>query len=355
MESINIQFHEQKHIFREVDGVNKQAVWLDCDPGHDDALAILLCANHPNLKLIGVSACAGNHNVHKTYASAIKLMDVAGSPNVPVYRGQAKLLLREPKYGTDIHGESGIEGSPTLDQFPLRDIPIKWNRTKAVTAMAQHIQRTKHEKVTIIATGALTNVALFITLYPELLQKIRRVVFMGGAMGIGNQHPVAEFNVICDTEAAKIVCDSDLEVVMVPLEVTHTAIFKDKWEVAIETALGKENHLKNMVIELMTFFSETYRDVFGFMDGAPVHDACAVAYAIAPKIFQATKMHVTVVTGDHLCAGQTVCDIWRSMNKTDNVFVTTKMDVEKFWQILIESLVRCNKISPLTNGNIRIK
>jgi len=348
-----MQFHEQKDIFLEEE-VYKEAVWLDCDPGHDDAIAILLCANHPNVEMIGVSACSGNMSVDKTYPNAIKVMDVAGSPNVPVYRGQAKPILRKPKHSAHIHGDSGIDGSPTLNQYPLRQVPIKWMTTKGVTAMAEHIQQTEHEKVTIIATGPLTNVALFITLYPELLQKIR-VVFMGGAMGIGNQHPVAEFNVICDPEAAKIVCDSDVEVVMVPLEVTHTAIFTNKWEEALVTALGKENHLKNMVIELMKFFSDAYRDVFGFKDGAPVHDACAVAFVLAPDIFQATKMHVDVVTGDHLCAGQTVCDIWRSMNKKENVFVTTRMDVEKFWQMLIKSLVRCNNISPLTNNNIRLK
>ena len=117
----------------------------------------------------------------------------------------------------------------------------------------------------------------------------------------------------------------------------------------MKSALGDTNPLGTMVIELMTFFSQTYKDVFGFMEGGPVHDACAVAYAIQPELFQATKMHVTVVTGDHLCAGQTVCDQWRSMeNVQDNVVVTTKMDVEQFWQIMIESLVRCNKITPLT-------
>lgn len=327
-----------------------QAVWLDCDPGHDDAIAILLCANHPALNLIGVTAVSGNQSVDKTFANAIKLMDIAGASETPVYCGQSKPMLKTPKHDAGIHGESGIDGSPTLNNFRTREIPMEWKTTKGVLAMANGIQTCTSEQVTIIATGALTNVALMLQLYPELEAKIARIIFMGGAMGIGNRHPVAEFNIICDPEAARIVCDSNIEVVMVPLEVTHTAIFNTQQRTAVTTALGDDSPLGTMVIELMTFFSQTYKDVFGFMEGGPVHDACAVAYAIAPELFQATKMHVTVVTGDHLCAGQTVCDQWRSMeNVQDNVIVTTKMDVENFWIVLVESLVRCSKISPLRN------
>ena len=326
-----------------------QSVWLDCDPGHDDAIAILLCANHPSLQLIGVTACSGNQSVDKTYANALKLMDIAGASSVPVYCGQARPMLKEPKHDPGIHGESGIDGSPTLNNHPIREVPAEWQQTKGVLAMANGIEQCS-TSVTVIATGALTNVALVLTLFPELHAKIDKIIFMGGAMGIGNRHPVAEFNILCDPEAARIVCNSTIETVMVPLEVTHTAIFNDAQQKAVVAALGEHNALGTMVLELMTFFSTTYRDVFGFMEGGPVHDACAVAYAIDPGLFEATKMHVTIVTGDHLCAGQTVCDQWRSMkNVQDNVVVTTKMNVEQFWMMLIGSLVRCSQITPLDN------
>jgi uridine nucleosidase len=338
------------------DLIKKSAVWMDCDPGHDDAIALLLCANHPSIRMIGVTACSGNQSVDKTFANAVKLMDIAGAPDVPVYCGQSRPMIRKPKHDPGIHGESGIDGSPTFEQFRNREIPAAWRENKGVFAMGEGIRRCCEEEddqldgegVTIIATGALTNVALMLTLYPELHKKIRRIVFMGGAMGIGNRHPVAEFNIICDPEAAKIVCDSGLEVVMVPLEVTHTAIFTEQQRAAVITTLGAASRLGSMVLELMTFFSATYRDVFGFMEGGPVHDVCAVAYVIAPELFEATKMHVAIVTGDHLCAGQTVCDQWRSLeNVEDNVVVTTKMNVEKFWKLLIGSLVRCSQVTPL--------
>jgi uridine nucleosidase len=340
---------------RKVESSTAQAVWLDCDPGHDDAIAILLCANHPSLQLIGVSACSGNQSVDKTWANAIKIMDIAGSSHIPVYCGQSRPLLKDPKHDPGIHGESGIDGSPTLNSHPSREIPLEWKNTKGVIGMAQGIQKytdnNNGENVTIIATGALTNVALMLTLYPELHSKINKIVFMGGALGVGNRHPVAEFNILCDPEAARIVCDSSIDVVMVPLEVTHTAIFNDKQRKALQTALGEDNALCKMVVELMTFFSKTYKEVFGFLNGGPVHDACAVAYVIDSNIFNSDKMHVTVVTGDHLCAGQTVCDQWRSMkNVQDNVIVTTKMNVEQFWKMLIDSLVRCSNITTLKNS-----
>lgn len=322
------------------------AVWMDCDPGHDDAIALLLLANHPSIRVVGVTAVAGNQTVGKTYANALKLMAIAGQPDIPVYRGQARPMIRAPKHDPGIHGESGLDGSPTFDAF-TRDSPVpsEWSQKKGVLAMGEAIAADKADQITIIATGALTNVALFLTLFPELCAKIERIVFMGGAMGIGNRHPVAEFNIVCDPEAAKIVVDSRIEVVMVPLEVTHTAIFTQVIQQRVEALSSK---LSKMVVELMTFFSATYKSEFGFQDGPPVHDACAVAYVIDSTLFTAPLMRVDVVTGEHLCAGQTVCDQYKSFHgKEPNVKVAMKMNVEGFWMLLVAALSRCNRITPL--------
>eukprot|EP00929_Paragymnodinium_shiwhaense_P041366 TRINITY_DN21485_c0_g1_i5.p1 TRINITY_DN21485_c0_g1~~TRINITY_DN21485_c0_g1_i5.p1 ORF type:complete len:175 (-),score=36.14 TRINITY_DN21485_c0_g1_i5:225-749(-) len=148
------------------------AVWMDCDPGHDDAIALLLVANHPQLKLLGVSACSGNQSVDKTWRNAVNLLAIAGLPDVPVYRGQAAPILRHAKHDPGIHGESGLDGSPTFDSFKReKDIPEEWKSKKAVFAMGEHIAACEG-KVTIVATGALTNVALFLTMYPELKSKM---------------------------------------------------------------------------------------------------------------------------------------------------------------------------------------
>ena len=302
-------------------------VFMDCDPGHDDAIALLLLCNDPSIRVIGVTAVAGNQTVDKTYANALKLTAIAGRADLPVYRGQAAPILRAPKHDPGIHGDSGLDGSPTFDAFARGDpVPVEWAEKKGVVAMAEAIANDPAEHVTIIATGALTNVALLLTLFPELKPKIERIVFMGGAMGIGNRHPVAEFNIVCDPEAAKVVVDSGLEVVMVPLEVTHTAIFTGDIQHRIEALGGK---LSKMVVELMTFFSATYKTEFGFQDGPPVHDACAVAYVINPSLFVAPLMRVDVITGEHICAGQTVCDQYNSFQgKAPNVKVAMKMDVD---------------------------
>ena len=326
------------------------SVWMDCDPGHDDAIALLLLCNHPALRVVGVTAVAGNQTVRKTYANAVKLLAIAGRADVPCYRGQARPMIRAPKHDPGIHGESGLDGSPTFDAFSREasgaaPAPERWAAAKGVLAMGEAIAADPAERITIIATGALTNVALFLSLFPELKPKIERVVFMGGAMGVGNRHPVAEFNIVCDPEAAKIVVDSGLEVVMVPLEVTHTAIFTAEVQQRVEGMGGK---LAKMVVELMTFFSATYRSEFGFEDGPPVHDACAVAYVIDPSLFTAPLMRVDVITGEHLCAGQTVCDQYKSFEGKDpNVKVTMKMDVDGFWAMLEGALARCNKVTPL--------
>ena len=322
------------------------SVWMDCDPGHDDAIALLLLCNHPSLRVVGVTAVAGNQTVGKTYANALKLTAIAGKPDLPVYSGQAKPLIRAAKHDPGIHGESGLDGSPTFDAFAREaPAPPAWTETKGVIAMGEAIAADPADQITIIATGALTNVALLLNLFPELKSKIERIVFMGGAMGIGNRHPVAEFNIVCDPEAAKIVVDSGLEVVMVPLEVTHTAIFTAEIQARVE-AIGSK--LSKMVVELMTFFSATYKTEFGFQDGPPVHDACAVAYVIDPSLFEAPLMRVDVITGEHLCAGQTVCDQYKSfVGKAPNVRVAMKMDVTGFWAMLEGALARCNEITPM--------
>ena len=325
-------------------------VWLDCDPGHDDAIALLLAANSPAIALLGVSAVAGNQSVDKTYANAIKLLAIAGCGGggdnaVPCVKGQARPLIRAPKHDPGIHGETGLDGSPTFDAFHL-ECTVSPPKRKGVLAMGETIAQHAGGPVTIIATGALTNVALFLTLFPELHDRVARIVFMGGAIGVGNRHPVAEFNIICDPEAAKIVMESGLEIAMVPLEVTHTAIFNSQVQARVE-AMG--SNLARMVVELMTFFSATYKSEFGFMDGPPVHDACAVAYVIDPSLFEAPLWHVDVVTGEHLCAGQTVCDQWNSFKKPANCHVCTRMNVSGFWNMLLEALYRCDAISPLND------
>ncbi|GAB5356167.1 hypothetical protein AAMO2058_000267900 [Amorphochlora amoebiformis] len=168
---------------------------------------------------------------------------------------------------------------------------------------------------------------------------------MGGAIGIGNRSPVAEFNILVDPEAAKIVFESGAKVVMIPLEVTHTALAT---ETVMKKILDMKTPFAKVAVDLLSFFKSTYKKTFG-MNDPPVHDPCAIAYVIAPEIFTLKHLVVDVITGDHKCKGQTVCDIWRDyyIGRKPNVYVATKMNVDEFWDMMCGALRRCDKVTPI--------
>eukprot|EP01063_Lacrimia_lanifica_P020875 TRINITY_DN28152_c0_g1_i1.p1 TRINITY_DN28152_c0_g1~~TRINITY_DN28152_c0_g1_i1.p1 ORF type:complete len:339 (+),score=89.95 TRINITY_DN28152_c0_g1_i1:75-1091(+) len=327
-------------------------VWLDCDPGHDDAAAILLAAHSPSVRLLGVSTVSGNQSVDKTTRNAWKMMSLCGTAvaGLPLVRGADRPLIREAKHDPGIHGESGLDGSDELDAYtPADTTPMDRAERRSLLDGLQEVARVIAQEppgtVDIIATGALTNIALLFRAAPELVGRVRQVVLMGGAMGIGNRHPVAEFNILCDPEAAAIVFDLPVKVVMVPLEVTHTALVTKEVASRIVTDL-RRSALSKIIVDLMHFFEVTYLREFGFA-APPLHDPCAVAYAIDPSLFTCKLMRVDVVTADHVCSGQTVCDVWGYSAKPKNVHVATKMDVAKFWDVTIDAFRRCNAVSPV--------
>ena len=203
-----------------------QPVWLDCDPGHDDMCAIILAGHHDALSLLGISTVSGNQSLDKTTLNAAKVLVIAGLEHVSVTPGQARPILSLPFHDAEIHGKTGLDGTdllPSADEVPAG---IVRRDDKGVLAMARAIMASERP-VSLVATGALTNVALMLQLFPEAKPHIREVVLMGGAVGVGNRGSVMEFNILCDPEAAAVVFESGLKVVMVPLEVTHTALITE--------------------------------------------------------------------------------------------------------------------------------
>lgn len=196
---------------------SKKLVWLDCDPGHDDAMAIILAGYAPELSLLGISTVGGNQTLEKTTYNALLIAHAAGLEHLDVVPGQPFPLMLPNLICPEIHGETGLDGVtlPVPRKQPLAK--------KGVLHLAEMLAAAP-EPVTLIFTGRLTNAALLLTLFPELKPRIAEFVLMGGAIGLGNTHPCAEFNIQTDPEAAKVVFDSGLRVVMVPLEVTHTAL-----------------------------------------------------------------------------------------------------------------------------------
>jgi inosine-uridine nucleoside N-ribohydrolase len=301
---------------------------LDCDPGHDDALAILLAAASPSLDLRAITTVAGNQTLAKTTLNARRVCSVAGITSVPVAAGCERPLARDQVVAADIHGESGLDGpafaDPTVELDPRHAVELIIDESRATADL------------TLVAVGPLTNVATALQRDPALASRLRQIVIMGGAIGLGNTTPAAEFNIRVDPEAARLVFDSGVPITMIPLEVTHRATADEE---TLERIAGLGTPLARMSVELLRFFAETYERVFGFPH-PPVHDPCAVAWLVDPAIVATRHMNVSIETRSELCDGRTVCDLHGVTGRQPNASVGLDLDVERFWNLMLDALAR---------------
>lgn len=241
----------------------------------------------------------------------------------------------------EIHGDSGLDCLRGGHALPVTD--KKAEEGKAVVRMFEAIKTWhddhKGQRVAVVGTAALTNIALLLILYPEVIEMIE-IVFMGGALGVGNTGPVVEFNIQVDPEACHVVLESGCPVTMVPLEVTHTALCTASVLKRIRD-IDESDPRVQAVIDLLLYFAQTYKQVFQF-DDPPTHDPCAVAFVIAPEIFTAKMHRVDVELCSTLSSGQTVVDIWdQRQDKRKNVLVCHRMDVDAFWDLMITAIQKC--------------
>jgi inosine-uridine nucleoside N-ribohydrolase len=292
---------------------------LDCDPGHDDAIALLLALASPELELLGVTTTYGNQTLEKTTANALRVLELVGRGDVPVAAGAARPLERELVVAAHVHGESGLDG-PTLPPPTTKPVPAD-----AVSFIAE---RTP---VTLVATGPLTNVARYLDAHGP--GGIERVVVMGGAIAEGNYTPAAEFNVWCDPEAAQRVLSSGLDVTLAGLDVTHKALLGP----AVEERLRAAGRIGTFVAELNAFFSRYHRETYGW-DGAPIHDAVAIAHVIRPELLETRHRNVEVELESELTRGRTVVDLWNRTDRPPNAHVAVDLDVEGFFELLVERI-----------------
>lgn len=299
---------------------------IDCDPGHDDAIAILLAGANPGIELVGITTVAGNAEVEKTTVNALKVCEIAGLNDTPVAKGSPQPLVRNRETAADIHGDSGMDG-PSLPS-PTKTIVAE----HAVDFMIQQILASDGD-ITLVPVGPLTNIAMAMRKEPAIMPKIREIVLMGGGT-FGNWTPAAEFNIFVDAEAAKVVFESGVPLTMFGLDLTHKAQATPEIQERIKQ-IG--NPVSEFVGELLQFFMHTYKEVFGF-DGAPVHDACCVAYCIDPSIFSCRKLRVDIETKGEFSYGMTVVDMLGVTGKEPNVNVALDLDQEKFWELMVETL-----------------
>ncbi|HSB39052.1 MAG TPA: nucleoside hydrolase [Gaiellaceae bacterium] len=297
-------------------------VILDCDPGHDDAIALLLALASDELELRGVTTVAGNQTLEKTTANAIRVLELAGRGEIPVAAGADRPLVREPRVAANVHGETGLDG-PDLPPPQAEPAP-----QHAIDFLAEHVVGT-----TLVATGPLTNVALLLARHPQA--RPQRIVLMGGAIAEGNVTPAAEFNVWADPEAAARVFASGIEVTMVGLDVTHRALVTG----AHAEELRAAGRVGRVVAELLDFYGVFHHEVYGF-DGSPVHDAVAVAHVVDPTLLETAHVNVQVDCESRLCRGRTVVDLWRRTGLEPNAHVAIGIDAGRFLALLHERLAR---------------
>ncbi|KAG1670981.1 hypothetical protein FOA52_014370 [Chlamydomonas sp. UWO 241] len=378
---------------------HRVALWLDCDPGHDDAMAIILAGHDPRLELLGISTVAGNQTVEKVTQNALDVLAAAGLHGIGVVAGLAKPLLRpSPILCPEIHGDSGLDCLSGLPLLPCCSDEPRGGKAPVVmfaAIEAAWVRGGRSARVALVAIGALSNVALLLMLYPEVVPMID-IVIMGGCLGLGNTGPVVEFNIQTDPEAAKAVFECPgVSLTMVGLEVTHTVLATPSVIMAIggdpgararvvggdgasyaadavpsattrgagalpraaellrqadaDAAADAATPFRAFVGRLLMFFADTYRKVFEFAH-PPVHDPAAVAYVIAPQLFRTQEMRVDVETCSGLSSGQTVADRWGQSGKAPNVRVCLSVDVPGFWGLMLDAVERADGASPLNKA-----
>jgi inosine-uridine nucleoside N-ribohydrolase len=296
---------------------------IDCDPGHDDAIAILLALASPEVELVGVTAVAGNQTLDKTTRNALVTLEVGGRSDIPVAAGAEAPLRRELRTAAHVHGETGLDGPELLE--PQAQPACE----HAVDFLAEKIDRG----TVLVPTAPLTNIALLLERHPEIHERIERIVWMGGAIGEGNITPAAEFNAFVDPEAAALVFASGIPITMIGLDVTHKALFT---RVHVEQ-LREAGRAGRFVAELSDFFQRFHERSYGF-DGSPIHDAMAVAHVIDPTLVTTRRVNVAVETRSELCDGRTVVDLRGVTGRPENADVGVDVDAGRFLELLVSRL-----------------
>jgi purine nucleosidase/pyrimidine-specific ribonucleoside hydrolase len=298
-------------------------VILDVDPGHDDAVALMLACGHPDLDLLAVTTVAGNVPIEKTTRNTLRVLSLVGCTDVPVGVGASEPLKRPLHTAEDIHGKSGLDGSEEIPEATFGP-----DERGAVALIADTLLASP-EPVTLVPVGPLTNIATFLREHPDLKDRIARISLMGGSMGHGNTTPAAEFNIYVDPEAAHEVFESGLPITMSGLDVTHQAGAGHEERERLR-ATGR---VGGVVAGFLDYFASTYESIFGF-DAPPLHDPVAVAVVLEPGLLKTRPMRVDIECGSDLTRGESVCDFHGVTGRAPNAEVGVELDREGFFRML---------------------
>jgi inosine-uridine nucleoside N-ribohydrolase len=298
---------------------------LDCDPGHDDAIAILLAVASPELELRAVTTVSGNQTLDKTTNNALRVLELAGRTDVPVYAGADAPFVRQRDVAAHVHGESGLDGP---------DLPQPSQSAQSEHAV-EFLARTYRggDRPVLVATGPLTNVGLLFATHPDA--RPERIVLMGGAIGEGNRTPAAEFNIWADPEAAQRVFAEGLDTTMVGLDVTHRALIKDEHTERMRGA----GRVGKVVAELMDFYARFHKRRYTDLDGSPMHDPVCIAHLIDPTLMEVRDAFIEVDCTTGPSWGRTNVD-WRGREhfSAPNAKVGLDIDGPRFAELIVERI-----------------
>ncbi len=306
-----------------------QKIIIDTDPGQDDAVAILLALASPELDVLGITAVAGNVPLALTEKNARKICELAGRPDIPVYAGAARPLMRELVTAEYVHGKTGLDG-PDL---PEPTMPLQQGH--AVDFIIDTLR--SNDEVTLCALGPLTNIAMAFVKAPDIVERVREIVAMGGGLFEGgNTTPVAEFNIYVDPHAAQTVFKCGRPITLMPLDVTHQCLTTAK-RVAAFRALGTRTG--EATASLLDFFERFDEQKYG-TDGGPLHDPNVIAWLLQPELYEGREINLEVETGSELTMGMTVADWWGVTDRPANVNYVREVDADGFYALLVERLAK---------------
>jgi purine nucleosidase len=315
--------------------MSRRKIILDCDPGHDDAVAILLALASPEeIDLLAITCVAGNAPLVSTSLNALRVCELADRQDIPVYSGCARPMVRELVTAEEVHGSTGLDlpGGITL---PNPKMTLQSGH--AVDFVIKTLLKEPPDSITLCTLGPLTNIALALVQEPLVASRIREIVFMGGAaINPGNTTPAAEFNIYVDPHAANVVFHSGVRLTMMGLDVTHQVLVTAERKERIRKIGGRTS---TAVAEILSFYCRFDLDRYG-MEGGPLHDPCVIAHLIDDAIFTTRHVNVEVETDSSLTLGETVVDWWHMTDRTPNCHVGECANHERFFELLIERLAR---------------
>lgn len=296
--------------------MEKKLVILDTDPGIDDAVAIGYLLNDSHVEVPLITTVSGNVGIDNVTNNVLTLLTFYGK-KIPVAKGATEPLIRQSKDASDIHGASGL-GNGQFDHYhPASDCLLNEH---AIDAMYRVIKQA-NQKVTLVAIGPLTNIALLLKVYPDVKTHIAEIIFMGGALGRGNHGVYTEFNIGFDPEAAKIVFNSGLKLTMIGLEMGNKALITAQ----VKEKIAKINHFGEMFVSLFNDYRGNW-----VMQDTHMYDSTAIAYLLHPEMFTIKHVFGDVEINGQYTSGATICDLDGILNTEPNLFVATDIDTKAF-------------------------